>query len=217
MSKPKPGRLISIDPSLTCSGWALFSVSDNYLLGVGKLRAGSASQTLAHRLRVFQAEADSIFENIQLNENDVLICEAATTMLDPSAAMKVEQIRGIFETLARSRNVLVPGRIHPRSVQYELLGMKGEQLERTQVKFAAVNVALHLYKGDFLRLGLIDNKSDHVGQLSKHQDIVDAVLIGDLALRKIKAAGEASMALDALFEEKKRSSTKISKLIKKAS
>src|SRR5689334_2486040 len=120
--------LLSVDPSLTCSGWALFSLRSTALMGVGKIRSLPPSHALPDRLNDLQRKVQAVFDQFQLTEKDILVCEAPTTMKDPSAAIKVEQVRGMFESLARTRRVTVPGRINPRTVHHELLGLKGRQL-----------------------------------------------------------------------------------------
>ena len=117
-------------------------------------------------------------------------------MRDPRAAFVVEQVRGIFETLARARALVVPGRLNPRSVQYEMLGLKGKQLLRETVKLTAAAAVSRLYAQSLRRLGFdcgIDN-------LSRNQDIVDAMLVGGLALTRIKSAEAAGVSLEEYFD-----------------
>lgn len=187
--------LLSIDPSLTCSGWALFSVTNKQLLGVGKIRSLPTSVRLADRLQDLQARINRMFDEIGVGAGDVLICEAPTTMRDPKAAFKVEQVRGMFETIARSRMIKVPGRLNPRSVQYEILGLRGKQLTRNIVKDVAVNVARALFEGSLARIGFSCQEQD----LRKNQDIVDALLIGNLALARLEAAHHARLSIEEVF------------------
>jgi Holliday junction resolvasome RuvABC endonuclease subunit len=188
-------KLLAIDPSLRSSGWALFSVSTQTLLAVGKLCALGTEHTLAHRVSKLQEEISQLFLDLDLGLGDLLVLESATTIRDPSATLKVEQVRTIFETLARSRGVEVPGRLNPRSVQYEVLGLKGKQLKREIVKSTALQVALHLFTKDFNRLNLNSNL------LNKEQDIVDALLIGSLALIRIDRACKANQNLADYFND----------------
>jgi hypothetical protein len=67
-----------------------------------------------------------------------MVCEAATTVRDPHNALKVETVRAMFESVARGRLVGVPGRINPRSVQFEVMGLSGKQLPRAEVKDMAI-------------------------------------------------------------------------------
>src|SRR5690606_567012 len=132
-------RLLAVDPSLTCSGWALFELAtarpgQGKLVAVGKIRSLSPRVPLATRFSDLQRKIVGVYESLSLSGNDVLICESQTTMRDPRAAFKVEQVRGIFETVARSRSLHVPGRINPRSVQSEVMGLRGKQLARAVVK-----------------------------------------------------------------------------------
>ena len=185
-------KLLAVDPSLTCSGWALFASHTERLLAVGSITTLGPEYSLAERLQRLQDNISVVFKQLNLGSGDFLICEDATSMKDPLAVVKVEQVRGIFETLARSRKVTVPGRIHPRTIQNDLLGLRGKQLERHLVKQAACGTVMHLY-GEALK-GLNFEISER--NLTKNQDIVDAVLIGALSLSKIQEANRAGVSLD---------------------
>jgi Holliday junction resolvasome RuvABC endonuclease subunit len=177
-------KLIAIDPSLTCSGWALFLVERHKLIGVGKLKSLPPTYMLECRLdRLFES-VNNLLNDLEFGENDFLICEAPTTMLDPSAVIKVEQVRGVFENSGRSKKVQILGRINPRTIHRELLGMKGSQLSRNVVKASALNLVKMLYSKELGCLG-IDLSFE---ALQKNQDIVDAILIGHLAVLKINSA-----------------------------
>ena len=191
-------NLLAIDPSLTCSGWALFSLKAGDLLGVGKVRSLPSGIPLAERLDDLQRKISLLFDQISLCDNDVLICEAPTTMRDPRAAFKVEQVRGIFETIARERGLRVPGRLNPRSVQHEVMGLKGKQLPREAVKQNAVLVVERLYSAPLKRIGFDCNPSN----LKRHQDIVDAILVGSLAVARVQTATISNMQLEEVFAEK---------------
>jgi Holliday junction resolvasome RuvABC endonuclease subunit len=191
-------RLIAVDPSLTCSGWALFLAPSGELIGVGKVRSLSAENVLSVRLADIQSKIGEVLEKLQLGRGDVLVCEAPTTMRDPRAAFVVEQVRGIFETLARSRGMIVPGRINPRSVQSEVLGIRGEQLKRAEVKETAVITVFRVYRGALERLGF----DACLGRLRRNQDIVDAVLLGSLALTRLSAGWKGGVAPEQLFQER---------------
>lgn len=192
------GRLIGVDPSLTCSGWALFDLKSEKLLGVGRIRSMAASFPMAERLEDLQAKVNTLLHELQLGQGDVMICEAQTTMRDPRAAFKVEQVRGLFETLGRTMKVSVPGRLNPRTVQYEMMGLRGKQLKRVTVKQSAVMTVKHLYADALEGMGF-DRKA--IGKPA-YQDIVDAILIGSLAVTKVKSARRAGMAFEQLFEER---------------
>ena len=192
-------RLLAIDPSLTCSGWAMFSIQTGTLSAVGKIRSLAPSYPLAQRLRDLQSKIDNIFHKLKIITNDVLVCEAPTTMRDPRAAFKVEQVRGIFEALARSSGLIVPGRINPRSVHHEIMGLRGKQLAREQVKETAVHVVHALYQKPLSGMGFDTTKA----ALTRHQDIIDAILVGNLALTWINAATLAGIDLEEYFESRK--------------
>lgn len=197
LNHSKARFLLTVDPSLTCSGWALFNLKDSRLLGVGKIRSLKPSISLAARFKNLQEQIALLFEQLEVGRNDVLVCEAPTTMRDPKAAFKVEQVRGIFETLARQRGSLVPGRVNPRTVHYDILGFKGKQLQRVVVKEAACTVAGRLYGPCLAKIGFPD-----LQKLKKHQDVVDALLIGTVVLAKIRRLAQAREPISSLsFEQ----------------
>ena len=191
-------RLIAIDPSLTCSGWALYAIPRQELIGVGKIKALPAGRPLADRLRDLQERIDGLIQRLALGGNDVLVSEAQTTIRDPRAAFVVEQVRGIFESLARSYSMSVPGRINPRSVHYEILKLGGRQQRRVEIKAAAVVSVQHLYGESLRRLGF----DSSVANLRRNQDIVDAVLVGSLALARISSAQQTGLRLEEIFDER---------------
>lgn len=195
-----PQRLFAVDPSLTCSGWALFGVESKRIEAVGKIKSLSARHLFSERLVDLQSKVSAVLDQFKLGSCDVMICEAPTTMRDPRAAFQVEQVRGIFETLARERSVEVPGRLNPRSVQYEVMGLSGEQLGREVVKNTALQTVDSLYRAALGELG-IDSSTT---KFRKHQDIVDALLIGTLGLVRIDTALNGKVPLGQLLEEKYR-------------
>lgn len=192
-----PSRLLAVDPSLTCSGWALFSISSGDLLSVGKIRSLKASFALGDRLLDIQKKVQTVLRELKISARDVVVCESQTTLRDPRAAFKVEQVRGIFEALARSAGASVPGRINPRSVQREVMGLKGRQIERASVKRIALDVAHALYGDSLGNIGITRR------ELGSHQDIVDAVLVGRLGLVRIKSAEAAGLSLNDIFAARK--------------
>jgi Holliday junction resolvasome RuvABC endonuclease subunit len=189
-------RLLAVDPGLQSTGWALFDLASNALIGVGRLKALDSSHTLSIRLSDLQSKISILINRIGLSASDFLVCEAPTTMRDPEAAHKIEQVRGIFETLARVRSVQVPGRINPRSVQFEVMGMRGSQLKREEVKHTAWRLAEHLYGSALAEIGF----SVHQESLEQRQDIADALLLGGLAVQRVVSALRAGMAVDEYFE-----------------
>ena len=189
-------RLLAVDPSLVCSGWALFAVTSGKLLGVGKVRSLGTSFPMARRLEDLQLKITNLLDGLSLRANDVLVCEAQTTMRDPKAALKVEQVRGLFEVSARSLGAAVPGRINPRTVQFEVMGLHGRQLTRPVVTATAVEVVRRTFSAELTAIGF----GDQLAVLQRHQDIVDALLIGRLALSRLQHARVASVPMAALFD-----------------
>lgn len=191
-----PRYLMAVDPSLTCSGWALFSIEEGNLVAVGKIKSDPPKVSLALRMQKLQERVGGVFAKIGLGARDILVCEAPTTMKDPHNTIKVEQVRGLFESGARTLGATVPGRINPRSVQYEVMGLKGKQVARAEVKQAAVRTALYLFAPRLEQLGLIPDEVE----LKRHQDIIDALLIGRLALIRVKSARDAGLAVESSFD-----------------
>ncbi len=192
--------LLAVDPSLTCSGWALLSIKTGEILGVGKIRSLPPCHHLSERLLDLQSKIHTIFAELKLGPSDLMICEAPTTMRDPRAALKVEQVRCIFEAVARQSGLKVPGRLNPRSVQYEVMGLKGKQLKRCLIKETARRIAVFIYNKDLVRLGF---PSD-CNSLKKNQDIVDALLIGHLAVQRVKSARVSGQKIENFFCERAR-------------
>ena len=190
-------RLLAIDPSLTCSGWALFDIGTGKLKAVGKIRSMSAQHQLAERLDDLHNKVQRLMEILELDYKDVLIAEDATTMRDPDAAIKVEQVRGIFENSARTFGLCVPGRLNPRTVQSELLGLRGRQLKRPIIKAMAVSTVQQIFSECLARLNF--ETSD--AALTANQDIVDAILLGHLATSKVRMAQEGAFDLKVCFQK----------------
>lgn len=198
--------LFAVDPSLTCSGWALFSVGDGSVRAVGKIRGEPASIPLSTRLKTLQERIVSLLNKLELSSLDIMACESPTTMRDPHAAIKVEQVRSIFEASARALGISVPGRINPRSVHFEVMGLKGPQLGRAYIKSAAQQVAKHLFSSDLLKLGF----SVEEREMKRHQDIIDALLVGQAALSRVRAAEFSGASLECVFDTTDRRRSKLS-------
>ena len=180
-------RIIAVDPSLTATGWAIFSIAKNAPIHLGVIRPKGTEFPLSVRLHELQAQVSELFSKINLSSEDILVCEGPAPLVkNPQSSLKVEHVRGIFETLARSFGAVVPGRINPRTIQRELLGMKGRQLGRTQVKEWARKTVEQLYGTLLPSIPIEDQKKTRAGLLS--QDIVDALLIGTLAVSKTTMA-----------------------------
>lgn len=192
-------HLLAIDPSLTCSGWALFSLRTEAPIAAGKVKSDPPSMLLAERFMRLQKRIESLFDTLGLGGQDVLVCEGATSMKDPHNALKVEHVRSIFETVGRSRAACVPGRINPRSVQHEIMGLYGKQIPRREVKATAVQTALALFQNHLERLGLIGEGQTQ--DLIHHQDVVDALLVGRFAITRFEMARNGSLSLEEVFQE----------------
>jgi len=186
--------LLAIDPSLTASGWALFGLERGDLQKLGAMRAPGAELPLAERLSSLQRLVKALVLDLQLGEGDILLCEGpAPLVLNPMSALKVERVRSIFESVARTHGVLVPGRLNPRTVQTELLGLRGKQLARKDVKQIAMQIATQLYGKQ------LDQLAKKAGARRLSQDMVDAVLVGTLALTRIRGAQFAGRSIEEAF------------------
>ncbi len=182
----------------------LFDVRTAKPLGGGVLAPPGSATPLGERLGWLQVEVGQLFLTTGLGAQDVLVCEGpAPLVLNPQSALKVEHVRGIFEVLARERGVLVPGRINPRTVQAELLGMRGKQLPREQVKEWAREVAQRLF-GEDIPVG--ESGRGRGGKLS--QDVVDALLIGALAVSRLGLAIQVGIPLEDAFGSANKRSAK---------
>lgn len=192
-------KLLAVDPSLTCTGWALFSVEKERLLGVGKVRTLSPNYSMAERLENLQLRVSEMIKHLGLGGSDILICEAQTTMRDPAAAFKVEYVRGIFEGVGRTFGIQVPGRLNPRTVHKEVMGMSGKQLPRAIIKESAVRTVASLFSDRLKTLGF----ETELTSLKRHQDIIDAILVGVVGLSRIRSASAASIPLSKMFENQR--------------
>lgn len=194
-------KLLAIDPSLKASGWVLFDIQSETPISAGIISPPGPSLSLAERLLCLQADVNRLLNDLNMGENDFLICEGpAPLVLNPISSIKVEHVRGIFETVARSISITVPGRINPRTVQIELIGLKGRQIERKEVKRAAYSIAERLYGN---KLKDLTSKPGAVRKIS--QDIIDAALIGTLAVSRIKMCERAGISVFTAFSEGNRS------------
>lgn len=165
-------------------------------MSVGKIRSlPPKGNTLSLRFEDLQGKIRMLFEHLSLGSSDVVLCEAETTMKDPRAAFRVERVRGIFETLARENQCKVPGRINPRTVHFEVMGLSGKQLKREIVKDTAVRIANNLYGPNLQKFGLIEQNQT----LKKHQDIVDAILVGHVGISRLRTAFKTGAKIDTLF------------------
>lgn len=186
----KSTKLLAIDPSLTQSGWAIFSLASQKILDFGVIKSVGTSSPLINRLVDLQEKILALLEKHFLCAEDFLICEGpAPITLNPSSSIKVEQVRGIFETLARDRGVKVLNRLNPRTVQNELLGIKGKQLPRKEVK----SVARSVFSSFYPELVKANPKIE--------QDSVDAILIGTLAQARIVQNIKLGIPVEKIFEQ----------------
>lgn len=187
-------RLIAIDPSLTCSGFAVFDLRKQDIITVGNIKS-KKDGSLSERLSDFQKKVLIFFDALKISSADILVCEEATTIIDPRATLVVEQVRCIFEVLAREKKVLVPGRINPRTVQYEIMGLKGSQIDREHVKKIARDTVKAICADKLKNIGFLEKDI-----LKKsNQDIIDAVLIGVLGVSRVQSAINSKVSLDTVF------------------
>ncbi len=193
--------LFAVDPSLTASGWALFCLHDDRPLAVGVISPPGPEESMSRRLSFLQNEIVRTLKHFSLSAGDILICEgAAPLVLNPNSSMKVERVRSIFEAVAREQRLSVPGRINPRTVQAELLGMSGKQLPRKEVKAWASEAVERIFGSQLSQLPMYGVKSP-VARMP--QDIVDALLIGALAVSRVRLSTSTNVELESMFEPRK--------------
>lgn len=183
-------KLIAVDPSLTQSGWSVFSLDSEKPLAFGVIRPKPEKGYLGDRLLSLQLQIKQLFQEQLLSSGDILICEGpAPITLNPSSSIKVEQVRGIFEAIGRDFGLHVPGRVNPRTVQTELLGFQGKQRKREEVKQVARSVVKSL-------IGVCPD------QENMEQDVVDSILIGLLSVSRVRRARQGGMELVEIFSER---------------
>jgi len=194
----KKRKLLAIDPSLTASGWALFDATRQEPVALGLICPPGPGTALALRLTLLQQEVEELIAELLLVPGDILVCEGpAPIVLNPDSAIKVERVRGIFESAARSAGLIVPGRINPRTVQAELMGMRGRQLARREVKEAARATAAVLFGSGLTELPTRGKWKKNKKGLP--QDIIDALLIGAVAVSRVNLASNSGAALEQVF------------------
>lgn len=193
--------LLAIDPSLTATGWVVFTIADAKPRSAGLIAPPGPTMPMSQRLEILQDAVRSLLTNMQFGKGDVLICEGPAPLVkNPLSALKVEQVRGIFESLARENGAAVPGRLNPRTVQTELLGMRGSQVKREEVKHSAREVAKKLFGSQLRSLKLHDVKLSNGDELP--QDIIDALLIGCLSVSRVQSAYKTGVSLAELFSSR---------------
>jgi len=170
-------------------------------VAVGIIEPPGSEYPLEIRLQSLQDKVAAILSMLNLGEKDYVLCEGpAHLVLNPNSALKVERVRSIFETVARSCGLCVPGRLNPRTVQTELLGFKGPQVARKEVKIAAREVAIRLFSKDLSNIDFYGcSKKKNVPQ-----DIIDALLIGSLASSRIEYSLQHKIKAEEMFLPKQK-------------
>ena len=195
-SNDRPPFLLAVDPSLTASGWAMFRLNDGLLTAVGLIEPPGPKEFLASRFNALQQHVRDLFEKLELEAGDFMVCEGPAPLVrNPQSAIKVEGVRGIFESVARSHGVSVPGRINPRTVQSEILGMKGRQLARATVKEWSRAAAVRLYERELRQF--FNCPAGVFSEIS--QDIIDAMLIGTVAVSRVQVAVRTKSTVESVF------------------
>ncbi|MFN8389750.1 MAG: hypothetical protein U0136_05620 [Bdellovibrionota bacterium] len=191
-------HLLAVDPSLTASGWVLFSLDDALPKAAGVISPPGSEQLLVQRFNFLQLAVTEVLRKLNLGTGDLLVCEGPAPLVrNPQSALKVEGVRGVFETVARSMGVQVPGRVNPRTVQSEILGMRGKQLARVTVKDWARRSAMQLYGSQLERILASGGNGQGVRKIP--QDIIDAALIGALAVARVQLALKSGASIDDVF------------------
>lgn len=185
-------KLIAIDPSLTASGWALFDLESARPIQYGLIRPPGTELGLSARYEWLQQQVTILLSEIRVSPKDYLICEGPAPLVkNPESALRVERVRSIFEAVGRMRQMIIVDRLNPRTVQSELLGLRGAQLKRDVVKGIAREAVLRMFEREL---------SDAKEKLS--QDIVDALLVGALATSRVQMHIKTGVPLEMLFQPK---------------
>jgi Holliday junction resolvasome RuvABC endonuclease subunit len=185
-----PIKLLAIDPSLTRCGWALFDCENAQPLLCDILDPPGTELALSVRYDILQQQVSELVDGLELSSGDFLITEGPAPLVkNPESALRVERVRSIFEAVGRSYSLRVAPRLNPRTVQSELLGLKGKQLPRKVVKEIAHETARQLYPNFFTERKL-------------SQDAVDALLIGSLAVARVQLHLKTGVELSSLFQPK---------------
>lgn len=163
-------RMFAIDPALNNTGVAIFDIYRKKLISTHIIKGLDEKTDLMKRYEHLQSLIRAFLHKENFKQNDLIICEEAAAFKNAATVFKLEYARVVWEILGRTLGGKTPFRICPRSVHVELLGLRGRQQERKEVKLAARKVFEMLYP----------DKKD----LS--QDEIDAVLIGELALTKLR-------------------------------
>jgi len=155
---------------------------------------------MSQRLSKLQQMTEELFSELSLSNDDFLVCEGpAQLVLNPQSSLKVERVRSLFESIARTRGVIVPGRLNPRTVQTEILGMRGAQLKRDEVKRWARATVERLFGKELKKAEVSVDGTE--GQIVS-QDCIDAILIGVLASSRIVNARKTGSDPMSAFVEK---------------
>ncbi len=186
-------RLIAIDPSLTCTGWVVFDVESQRPTYCSVFRPPGTEVALSERYDWLQSEVMRAFDQQALGPGDFLVCEGPAPLVkNPESALRVERVRSIFEAVGRLNGVKVLQRLNPRTVQTEILGLRGKQLARDQVKSIARSTVLQVFP-------------EFTNDKKLSQDVVDALLIGMLAVSKVQIHVRTGMSLELLFQTRNSS------------
>lgn len=192
MTKNYSKRLLAVDPSLTCTGWAVFDIKSQIPTEFSIIRPPGPRISLSERYDWLQSKIEGIYERLALGEEDFLVCEGPAPLVkNPESSLRVERVRSIFEAVGRMYGVKVLSRLNPRTVQTEILGLRGKQIPRAEVKKLARSTALQVFPG-------INN----AGEKKLSQDVVDAILVGMLAVGRVQIHLKTGVDIELLFQSK---------------
>jgi hypothetical protein len=76
------------------------------------------------------------------------------------------------------------------------MGLVGKQLPRVEIKQIAVRVVEALYRRDLNEIGFVSSGAE----MKRHQDIVDAILVGNVALARLRSARATGIEPENVFE-----------------
>ena len=192
MSPNTKRRLLAVDPSLTCTGWAVFDVAKGRPTEFGVIKPPGPTTHLTLRYDWLQDEVVRVCTLLGLGREDFVVCEGPAPLVkNPESSLRVERVRSIFEAVARLHGAKVLSRLNPRTVQTELLGLRGKQMKRAEVKQLARSTAFQVFP-----------ELAESSQKKLSQDIVDAILVGMLAVSKVQIHLKTGVSLELLFQSK---------------
>ncbi|MCS6961758.1 MAG: crossover junction endodeoxyribonuclease RuvC [Deltaproteobacteria bacterium] len=168
-------KVLAVDPSSSSLGWAIIDTREI------PLDAGvfyyNTDISISNRVKHIVNEIKHIIDCYNLKRGDYFVVESSAGCINPRTFLILERIRGAGEAVALLNGLTVLGRINPRSIHVNLLGIK-KSLARVFVK-SAIRSYVEKQFSAFL-------KSAEIEVIPKNQDVFDALLLGYYFVRILK-------------------------------